>query len=130
MAGAFGFEKGDHYNLSIQCGERVLLPAVRTASPETLIITNGFSCHEQILQQAERESFHLAQVLQLARKVGREKTNSGAEPNTPEPAPGKGTLVAAGVALAGLAGAAGAIYLHKRSHPRTLGERLGKMLKR
>src|SRR6185437_7657988 len=39
MAGAFGFEKGDHYRVSIQCGERALLPAVRAAADDTLIVT-------------------------------------------------------------------------------------------
>ena len=29
MAGYFGYEKGDHYDVSIKAGERVLLPAVR-----------------------------------------------------------------------------------------------------
>ena len=65
MAGAFGFEK-DHYDVSIACGERVLLPAVRQASRETLIIADGFSCREQIRQGTERIAFHTAQVLKMA----------------------------------------------------------------
>ena len=65
MAGAFGFEKA-HYGVSIQCGERVLLPAVRQASPETLIIADGFSCREQIAQTTGRRALHLAEVLDLA----------------------------------------------------------------
>ncbi|MCX6551045.1 MAG: 4Fe-4S dicluster domain-containing protein, partial [Acidobacteria bacterium] len=43
MAGAFGFER-DHYEVSMQVGERSLLPAVRAAAADTLIVTNGFSC--------------------------------------------------------------------------------------
>ena len=43
MSGAFGFEK-EHYDISLRCGERVLLLAVRDATKDTLIITNGFSC--------------------------------------------------------------------------------------
>jgi FAD/FMN-containing dehydrogenase/Fe-S oxidoreductase len=66
MAGAFGFEKGDHYDVSIKCGERVLLPTVRKTDDKTLIITNGFSCHEQISQQANRKALHLAEVLKMA----------------------------------------------------------------
>jgi Fe-S oxidoreductase len=62
MAGAFGFEE-NHYEVSIACGERVLLPAVRNASPETLIVADGFSCREQISQTTGREPLHLAQVL-------------------------------------------------------------------
>jgi Fe-S oxidoreductase len=63
MAGAFGFEKG-HYDVSIRCGERVLLPTVRELPNESLIITDGFSCHEQIRQTAGRKALHLAEVLQ------------------------------------------------------------------
>src|SRR5439155_19544879 len=70
MAGAFGFEEGDHYDVSIKCGERVLLPAVRKTDHETLVVTNGFSCHEQILQQTGRKAIHLAEVLQLVMKEG------------------------------------------------------------
>src|SRR5262249_59116092 len=70
MAGAFGFEKGEHYDVSVKCGERVLLPAARAANQETLIITNGFSCHEQISQQANRSALHLAEVLQMAIREG------------------------------------------------------------
>jgi FAD/FMN-containing dehydrogenase/Fe-S oxidoreductase len=65
MAGSFGFEK-EKYDVSIACGERVLLPAVREAAAETLIIADGFSCREQILQTTGRKPQHLAQVLQMA----------------------------------------------------------------
>jgi len=66
MAGAFGFEKGEHYDVSIACGERVLLPAVRSAPAETLIIANGFSCREQIEQTTGRETLHPAQLVKMA----------------------------------------------------------------
>ncbi len=65
MAGAFGFEK-EHYDVSIACGERVLLPRVREAAKETVMIANGFSCREQIEQATDRRALHLAQVLELA----------------------------------------------------------------
>ena len=65
MAGAFGFEK-DHYDVSVRCGERVLLPAVRAAPDDTLIIADGFSCREQIYQATGREALHLSQVIQMA----------------------------------------------------------------
>jgi len=65
MAGAFGFEK-EHYDISIKAGERVLLPAVRKADNETLIIADGFSCREQIEQTTNRKALHLAQVLQMS----------------------------------------------------------------
>ena len=66
MAGAFGFEKGEHYDVSIKCGERVLLPKVREAPLETLIVSNGFSCREQIAQTTGRQAMHIAQVLKMA----------------------------------------------------------------
>ncbi len=66
MAGAFGFERGDHYDVSIACGERAILPAVRAADPATLIVADGFSCREQIIQGTDRMPLHLAQVLDLA----------------------------------------------------------------
>ncbi len=65
MAGAFGFEAGK-YDLSVNIGERVLLPAVRNARPSDLIIADGFSCREQISQRTDRHALHLAEVLQLA----------------------------------------------------------------
>jgi Fe-S oxidoreductase len=57
MAGPFGFEK-EHYGISMKAGERVLLPCVRQAAPGTLIISNCFSCREQIAQGAKRHTFH------------------------------------------------------------------------
>jgi len=65
MAGSFGFEK-DHYDVSIKVGERALLPAVRDAAEDTLIIADGFSCREQIAQTTDRRALHLAQVIQMA----------------------------------------------------------------
>lgn len=65
MAGAFGFDK-DKYAVSIACGERVLLPAVRAAAADTLLIADGFSCREQIAQTTGRHALHAAQVLQMA----------------------------------------------------------------
>ncbi|MGH2442094.1 MAG: FAD-binding and (Fe-S)-binding domain-containing protein [Chloroflexota bacterium] len=65
MAGAFGFER-EHYDISLAVGERSLLPAVRAAAPETLIVTDGFSCREQIAQTTDRRAIHLAQLLRMA----------------------------------------------------------------
>lgn len=47
MAGSFGFE-GGHFDVSKAVGERVLHPAIRQADRDTLIITDGFGCREQI----------------------------------------------------------------------------------
>lgn len=69
MAGSFGFEK-DHYDVSIAVGEQVLLPAVRNAARDTLIVADGFSCREQIGQTTDRRALHLAQVIQMALQAG------------------------------------------------------------
>jgi Fe-S oxidoreductase len=48
LAGSFGYERGERYEVSIKAGEKTLLPAVRAASPHTLLMTDGFSCRSQI----------------------------------------------------------------------------------
>ena len=65
MAGPFGFAK-EKYAVSQAIGERVLLPAVRAAEPDRLVVSDGFSCREQILQATGRKAMHLAEVLQQA----------------------------------------------------------------
>jgi FAD/FMN-containing dehydrogenase/Fe-S oxidoreductase len=62
MAGPFGFEK-DKYAVSQYLAERVLLPAVRSAAPDDILVSNGFSCREQIAQNSRRRAIHLAEVL-------------------------------------------------------------------
>jgi FAD/FMN-containing dehydrogenase/Fe-S oxidoreductase len=65
MAGSFGFEN-DKYKISADIGERVLLPAVRSAEPSTFVIADGFSCREQIAQLTDRTALHTAELLSLA----------------------------------------------------------------
>ena len=48
MAGSFGYEAGERYRVSMAAGERVLLPKVRDADANTLIVADGFSCRGQI----------------------------------------------------------------------------------
>ena len=62
MAGPFGFER-DKYDISQTLANRVLLPAIRHASPETLIVSDGFSCCEQITQNTSVRPLHLAEAL-------------------------------------------------------------------
>ena len=69
MAGAWGYEQA-HYDVSMACGERVLLPKVREVPADTLVVTAGFSCRSQIEQATERQALHIAQVIQLARDHG------------------------------------------------------------
>ncbi|HEY0794745.1 MAG TPA: FAD-linked oxidase C-terminal domain-containing protein, partial [Acidisarcina sp.] len=66
MAGPFGFEK-EKFEVSQALGERVLLPAVRNALPETLLVSDGFSCREQIAQNSQRRAIHFAEVISPTR---------------------------------------------------------------
>ena len=65
MAGAFGYE-ASHYELSMKMAELILLPAVRGADNDTLVIANGTSCRHQIEDGARRKARHIACVLQDA----------------------------------------------------------------
>jgi Fe-S oxidoreductase len=65
MAGPFGFER-DKFAIAQAIGERVLLPAVRRATPETIVVADGFSCREQIRQSTGRTAMHLADLLRSA----------------------------------------------------------------
>jgi FAD/FMN-containing dehydrogenase/Fe-S oxidoreductase len=67
LAGNFGFERG-HYEVSMACAERVLLPAVRAADPDVAVLADGFSCRTQLRQAGTREPVHLAQL--AARALG------------------------------------------------------------
>jgi len=102
MAGGFGF---DHRDVSRDIAERALLPAVRDAALETLIVANGFSCREQIRQETGRRALHLAEVLHLAGMNGGRPLGpfpEAAYPETPARTPSRKTLalLAGGAALA------------------------------
>jgi FAD/FMN-containing dehydrogenase/Fe-S oxidoreductase len=77
MAGAFGFER-NHYEVAMKCGEQHLLPAVRAAAQDTLLIADGFSCREQIAQGSGRRALHLAEAIALAlRERGTARPSGG-----------------------------------------------------
>jgi FAD/FMN-containing dehydrogenase/Fe-S oxidoreductase len=65
MAGSFGYEAGERYEVSMAIGERVLLPAAREADAATLLVADGFSCRSQIAAGTGRRALHTAEVLQL-----------------------------------------------------------------
>jgi Fe-S oxidoreductase len=67
MAGAFGYE-AEHREVSQAMAEAALLPAVRAADGETIVVADGTSCRHQIADGAGREARHLARV--LAERVG------------------------------------------------------------
>ena len=68
MAGSFGYE-AEHYETSMKMAELDLLPRVREADADTLIVADGTSCRTQISQGADRDAWHVARVLQLALNV-------------------------------------------------------------
>jgi Fe-S oxidoreductase len=65
MAGAFGY-RAEHYAVSMKMGEAALLPAVREAAPDALIVADGTSCRHQIADGAGRVAIHVARALERA----------------------------------------------------------------
>jgi Fe-S oxidoreductase len=65
MAGAFGYQS-DTYDTSIAMGELSLLPAVREADADTLVVADGTSCRHQIADGTGREAMHAARVLAMS----------------------------------------------------------------
>jgi FAD/FMN-containing dehydrogenase/Fe-S oxidoreductase len=65
MAGSFGYE-ATHYDISMKMAELSLLPAIRSAGPDTLIVADGTSCRHQIADGADRAALHVARVLEKA----------------------------------------------------------------
>ncbi|WP_429289283.1 FAD-binding and (Fe-S)-binding domain-containing protein [Paraburkholderia sp. GAS206C] len=65
MAGSFGFN-AEHHELSEKIGEDKLFPAIRGAAAQTIVLTNGFSCREQIEHGTGRHALHIAQLAQRA----------------------------------------------------------------
>jgi Fe-S oxidoreductase len=113
MAGSFGYERGK-YDVSMACGERVLLPRVRAAEKDVLVLADGFSCREQIAEGTDRRALHLSLVLQMALKEG-----SGGPPGpypehgyvTTQPALGSPAAARRRAMAAGAAGLAAAVAI-------------------
>lgn len=118
MAGSFGFED-DKYEISTAIGELELLPAIRKAPPDWLVIANGFSCREQIAQGTDRQAFHLAEILQMALYEG-PNGPSGAYPERRavrlREEEVQGSMRRTGLALAGVATAGALIWHLARKH--------------
>ena len=120
LAGSFGFER-EHDEISRQIGEQRLMPIVREANEETILVADGFSCKTQIEQMTERRALHTAQLIELAMQ----REGAGANPLGPLPEEGfpdvvlngegklreaavlGGALLAAGVGAAALLGSRG-----------------------
>jgi FAD/FMN-containing dehydrogenase/Fe-S oxidoreductase len=83
LAGSWGFES-EHHDLSMQIGELGVLPAVREATLDDVIVADGFSCRTQIEQgRTGRRGLHVAQVMKLAREHGPDGTTPGVRPEHP-----------------------------------------------
>lgn len=68
MAGSFGFKR-DNYEVSQTIAEHKLIPAVNATNKDQLIITNGFSCREQIFQNTGRTTLTLPEVMDLGLRI-------------------------------------------------------------
>ncbi|MBE1537188.1 FAD-binding and (Fe-S)-binding domain-containing protein [Actinomadura algeriensis] len=107
LAGSWGFERGK-YDISIDCGEQKLLPAVRDAGKSTSIVANGFSCKTQIEDAGTgRRALHLAQLMGVARGASEKAVFKRPAPPLRRRAARVGAAAAvAGTAAGGLAAAA------------------------
>jgi FAD/FMN-containing dehydrogenase/Fe-S oxidoreductase len=123
LAGSWGFEAGK-YDISLDCGEQGLLPAVRAAKAETMVVADGFSCKTQIEQAGTgRRGLHVAQVMKLARDRGAEGYTpgppeaeyAGARPAAPADLRTRRRLALAGFALSAAAVSAAGI-LRRAAH--------------
>jgi FAD/FMN-containing dehydrogenase/Fe-S oxidoreductase len=117
LAGSWGFETGKH-DISMECGEQGLLPAVREASDETIVVANGFSCKTQLEQSgAGRRALHVGQVMKLAREHRPEGFTAGrpedgyyaVKPPAPKDLRLKRAGAVAGVVIAGAAAVAAGV---------------------
>jgi FAD/FMN-containing dehydrogenase/Fe-S oxidoreductase len=109
QAGSFGYEP-HHYDVSMKIAEDVLLPAVRKAREDTIVIADGFSCRDQIRHGTGRWAMHPAEVLALgleshgsepAEVPERRYLEPAAQPDTQQAAVAAGVLAAAGLVLWG-----------------------------
>ena len=66
LAGNFGVERG-HYEVSVAVAEHDLLPAVRAAGPDAILLADGFSCRKQLKDLENRDAMTMAQLLEAHR---------------------------------------------------------------
>ncbi len=115
MAGSFGYESG-HYDISMKVGEHALLPRVREAAEESLIVADGFSCREQIEQGTKRRTMHLAEVLAMAIRPTGSETPRTQKPGSArwKAAAAVAGSVAASIAVGAAIPIAAALLLRRR----------------
>lgn len=76
LADSFGYE-AEHYDISMNIGERVLFPSVRSAGSDTIIVADGFNCRQQISHGTPRRGMHLAEVLQMGLHPSQPRSKRG-----------------------------------------------------
>ena len=82
MAGSFGYA-AETMDVSLTMGELSLLPAVRAADPETLVVADGTSCRHQIRDGTGRQAVHVAHVLAASMAAARTTLNPQSAPLVP-----------------------------------------------
>jgi Fe-S oxidoreductase len=114
LAGNFGFERG-HHEVSMAVAEQGVLPAVRGAAPDSLVLADGFSCRTQIEEGGTgRRALHLAEVLALALDGNLPSDHPERLADRPDP-PSRAARWATAAATAAVpAGAALALRLRRR----------------
>ncbi|HEY3941173.1 MAG TPA: FAD-binding and (Fe-S)-binding domain-containing protein [Acidimicrobiales bacterium] len=127
LAGNFGFEKG-HLDVSIACAEHALLPALRRADPDAVVLADGFSCRTQIhqLDSGGREAIHLAELLARAATPTARRSDHdgdlrpGDRPNPPGTARQAAAIAGTGLAATVVGAATRRLFAaarHTRSSP-------------
>ncbi|HJU17073.1 MAG TPA: FAD-binding and (Fe-S)-binding domain-containing protein [Stellaceae bacterium] len=112
QAGSFGYE-AEHYPVAMTIAEQTLLPAVRKAGDDTLIVADGFSCREQIRHGTGRYALHPAELVALALQRRPVRSAHAVETRLREKTalPGAGAAAAAALAIGGL------VWLGMRRRP-------------
>jgi Fe-S oxidoreductase len=109
MAGSFGYEAGDKYDVSMRCAEDVLLRRIRDSGANARVLADGFSCRSQIEHGSGRHALHLAELLQLALRDDRPASASSSNGAVNH------HLRTATVAVAGAGLVAGGLLLRRRA---------------
>jgi Fe-S oxidoreductase len=120
MAGSFGFESGQKYEVGRRAGDRVLLPRVREVDDDVLIVADGFSCRTMIEQETDRRALHLSQVIRMAMEEGPGGPPGRPEDHAPVPVDGHrgtaGRWIAGGAAFSAAALGAARLLRRRLSH--------------
>ena len=114
LAGAFGYES-DKYSVSVAVAEHGIVPKLREASPDTLVIADGFSCRSQIEQMTDRTPVHLAEAIASALS-GKEALKHATEVRQQARKQERSSRVVAGLVLGGLI-LAGFVHLWRARLP-------------